>query len=187
MAKTSTETKSPRMSDVAVKAKTGKTWKEWFAILDKAGAHKLTHGEIVKFLNSKHAVGPWWQQMVTVTYEQARGLRAKHQKPDGFEISISRTIKAATPKVYKSVANEKTRLAWLPEDGLTVRKTTPNKSIRFNAADGKAGFEVSFLSKDDDKSQVVVTCRKLPNASAAAKTKTYWGKALDRLRASFEK
>jgi hypothetical protein len=186
MPKISTETTSPRMSDEAVKAKTGKTWKEWFAILDKAGARKLTHGEIVKFLNSKHAVGPWWQQMVTVTYEQARGLRAKHQKPDGFEITISRTIKAATPKVYKSVANAKMRLAWLPEGGLTIRKATPNKSIRFNGPDGKAGFEVSFLSKDDGKSQVVVTCRKLPDAKTAAKSKTYWNKALDRLRASLE-
>lgn len=177
---------SPRMSDEAVKAKTGKTWKEWFTILDKTGARQFTHQEIVKYLNSKHAVGPWWRQMVTVTYEQARGLREKHQKPDGFEISISRTIKASLPKVYQSVANEKTRLTWLPEDDLTIRKATPNKSVRFNRSDGKAGFEVSFLSKDDDKSQVVVTCRKLPNASVAARAKTYWGKALDRLRASLE-
>jgi len=32
---------SPRMSDDAVKAKTGKTWKQWFTILDKAGAKKF--------------------------------------------------------------------------------------------------------------------------------------------------
>ena len=31
------------MSDEAVKAKTGKTWKQWFAILDKAGAKQMTH------------------------------------------------------------------------------------------------------------------------------------------------
>ncbi len=187
MAIKTNDAKSPRMSDEAVKAKTGKTWKEWFAILDQAGARQFTHQEIVKYLNAKHAVGPWWQQMVTVTYEQARGLREKHQKPDGFEISISRTLKAPLPKVYKAVANEKTRLTWLPEDGLTVRKATPNKSIRFSRPDGKTSFEVSFLSKDDDKSQIVVNCRKLPNAKVAATTKTYWGKALDRLRASLEK
>ena len=38
--------KGPRMSDEAVKAKTGKVWKEWFTILDKAGAKKMTHQEI---------------------------------------------------------------------------------------------------------------------------------------------
>ncbi len=187
MPKTTNDIKPPRLSDEAVKAKTGKAWKEWFAILDKAGARKLSHQEIVKYLNSEQGVGRWWQQMVTVTYEQARGLREQHQKPDGFEISISRTIKAPTAKVFRSVANEKTRLTWLPEDGLTIRKATPNKSIRFVRPDGKSSFEVSFLSKGDDKSQVVVTCRKLPDAKAAAKIKTHWGKALDRLRASLEK
>ena len=182
-----TDAKSPRMSDEAVKAKTGKTWKEWFAILDQAGARKLSHPEIAKYLGAEQGVGPWWQQMVTVTYEQARGLREKHQRPDGFEISISRTIKTQTEKLFRAVANEKTRLTWLPEDGLAIRKATPNQSIRFARPDGKAGFEVSFLSKGDDKCQVVVTCRKLPDAKAAAKMKTYWGKALDRLRASLER
>ena len=46
------------MSDEAVKAKTGKAWKEWFAILDKAGASKLSHPEIVKYLSTEQAVGP---------------------------------------------------------------------------------------------------------------------------------
>ena len=54
-----TKTQSPRMSDEAVKAKTGKKWDQWFAILDKAGAKEMSHKDIVKFLNSKHDVGPW--------------------------------------------------------------------------------------------------------------------------------
>ena len=40
------------MSDEAVKAKTGKTWKEWFAALDKAGATKMGHQDIVKYLHT---------------------------------------------------------------------------------------------------------------------------------------
>jgi hypothetical protein len=84
----------PQMSDDAVQAKTGKNWKEWFAVLDKAGARKMSHQEIVKYLNTNEGVGPWWQQMVTVTYERARGLRDLHQKPSGYEISISRTVDA---------------------------------------------------------------------------------------------
>ena len=179
--------KAPRMSDAAVKAKTGKTWKEWFAILDKAGARKLTHQEIVKFLHTKYGVGPWWQQMVTVTYEQACGLRELHQKPAGYEISVSRTVKVPLAKLYKAYATEKARKAWLPEDGLTTRTATPNKSQRVTWNDGKTSLEISFLSKGEDKSQVVVQHSKLPNAKASATMKTYWGKALDRLRASLEK
>ena len=178
---------TPRMSDEAVKAKTGKTWKEWFAILDKAGATKMTHQEIVKYLSAKQGVGPWWQQMVTVTYEQARGLRDVHQKPGGYEISVSRTINAPLSKVYHAFANDKARNAWLAEDGLAVRKAAPNKSMRVTWNDVKTSLEISFLSKSDNKSQVVVQHSKLPNAKASTTMKAYWGKALDRLRASLEK
>src|SRR5882762_4706979 len=100
MASKPEESKAPRMSDEAVKAKTGRTWKEWFGILDKAGARKMSHPEIVKYLHTKHDVGPWWQQMVTVTYEQVRGLRELHQKPAGYSISVSRTVNVPLAKLY---------------------------------------------------------------------------------------
>src|SRR5215510_226226 len=127
----------PRMSDEAVAAKTGKNWKQWFAIIDIAGGQKMTHQEIVKLLNSKHNVGPWWGQMVTVTYEQQTGLRQNHQKPDGFEISVSRTLNAPVSSVYASFDEERARNAWLGEAGLVVRKAAKNKSIRFTWKDGK--------------------------------------------------
>jgi uncharacterized protein YndB with AHSA1/START domain len=187
MVTTTNEATAPRVSDEAVKAKTGKNWKEWFAILDKAGANQMNHQEIVKYLKTKQGVGPWWQQMVTVTYEQVRGLREKHQKPQGYQISVSRTIKAPLAKLFKSFANEKARQAWLPEDGLTTRKATPNKSMRITWNDGKSSLEISFNSKDHDKSLVVVQHSKLPHAKASAKMKTYWAKALDRLREALEK
>ena len=170
------------MSDEAVQTKTGKNWSQWFAILDKAGAQDMSHQEIVKLLNSKHDVGPWWQQMVTVTYEQARGLRQKHEKPSGYEISVSRTVNAPLASVYKKVANEKSRSLWLSEDGVTIKKSTPNKSVRMTWKDGKTSLQISFLGKGDGKSQIVVQHSKLSDAKAAAKMKSYWGQALDRLR-----
>jgi uncharacterized protein YndB with AHSA1/START domain len=182
MANKTTDAKAPRMSDEAVKAKTGKTWKQWFAILDKAGAKKMSHQEIVKYLNTEQSVGPWWQQMVTVTYEQARGLRKQHERPDGYQISVSRTINVPVAKLYKAFANDKARNAWLAEDGLAVRKATTNKSMRVTWNDVKTSLEINFYPKGDEKSQVVVQHSKLPNAKAAATMKTFWGKALDRLR-----
>lgn len=181
------EVTGPRMSDDAVKAKTGKTWKEWFTILDKAGARKLNHQEIVKYLSTKQDVGPWWQQMVTVTYEQARGLRERHQKPEGYQISVSRTMKTTLAKLFKSFANERARKAWLSEDRIAIRKATHNKSIRITWSDGVSSLEINFYSKGEDKSQVVVQHSKLPDAKASAKMKDYWSKALDRLRSSLEK
>jgi uncharacterized protein YndB with AHSA1/START domain len=174
------------MSDEAVKAKTGKDWKSWFAILDKAGAKKMSHSEIAGLLSSTHAVGPWWTQMVAVTYEQTRGLRAKHQKPDGYEIGVSRTINVPLVELFKSFSDTKQRGRWLPEKGLLVRTSTENKCMRVTWNDGKTSLEIYFDAKGEHKSQVVVQHSKLPNAKAASQMKTYWSAALDRLRELLE-
>lgn len=174
-----TKTK-PRMSDEAVASKTGKTWSEWFKILDAAGAKKMTHQAIAELLHSKHKVAPWWTQMVTVTYEQARGLREKHQKPGGFEISVSRTIEAPVVKAFKAWTEAKTRQRWLPA-ALTIRKATANKTIRIAWEDGTL-VAASFYPKGDGKCQVVAQHAKLKDAKAGEKMKKYWGEALGRLK-----
>ena len=56
----SKQSATPRVSDAAVQAKTGKTWAEWFKVLDAAGAQKLTHKEIAAFLYEKLKVPGWW-------------------------------------------------------------------------------------------------------------------------------
>jgi Domain of unknown function (DUF4287)/Activator of Hsp90 ATPase homolog 1-like protein len=177
---------SPRMSDEAVKAKTGKTWKQWFAILDREGGKKMSHQEIVKCLSSEYKVGPWWQQMITVTYEQQTGRRDAHQRPDGFQISVSKTLSAPVRSVYREFFDPKRRAAWLDESNLAVRTATPNKSMRVTWKDGKTSLEIAFVPKSPDKSQVVVQHSKLPDAKAAAKMKTYWRAKLGRLQTILE-
>lgn len=176
---------TPRMSDAAVKAKTGKAWSEWFKILDDAGAKRMTHQEIVALLSKKHGVGPWWQQMVTVTYEQARGLREKHQKPGGYEISVSRTIGVPVSKAFKAWTDDKIRKQWLPAN-FKVRKATTNKSLRISWENGDTSLAVAFYPKGADKCQVVAQHSRLPDAKVAARMKTFWAKALDRLKALIE-
>src|ERR1700691_6641327 len=88
-----------RMSDAVVKERTGKTWPEWFKILDKAGAKKMRHQDITGYLIKEHKVGPWWTQMIAVPYEHERGLREKFQKCDGeFAASGSRTLSVPISK-----------------------------------------------------------------------------------------
>ena len=173
-----------RMSDEAVQAKTGKSWNEWFKILDAAGAKKMTHQERVAVLHQKYDVGPWWQQMVAVTYEQARGLRQAHEKPSGYEISVSRTINAPVSKAFKAWNDAKTRVAWL-EEQVTVRTATKDKSLRLNWSDGKTIVAVAFYPKGE-KCQVVAQHNKLSDAKAAAKMKKFWAGALDRLKEAIE-
>lgn len=173
---------APRIGDDAVKARTGKAWPEWFAILDAAGARALDHKRIVAYLSKHHAVGPWWRQMVTVGYELARGRREKHQKAGGYSISASRTLGVSVAKLFDAWRDERIRRRWLPEKGMVIRKATRNKSMRITWGDKKTNVDVHFLAKSSAKAQVAVEHDRLPSAAAAAAKKAYWAKALDRLK-----
>jgi hypothetical protein len=117
-----------RSSDEAVKAKTGKVWAEWFRILDKAGAKKLPHKEIVAYLHDKQKVPAWWCQMVAVGYEHERGIRQKFQKCDGeFSASGSRTLTVSLAKAYAAWTDEKLRQRWLPGAKIEITTATPGK------------------------------------------------------------
>lgn len=175
-----------RISDEAVQAKTGKNWESWFRILDAAGAQRMGHSEIARYLHEQHEVEDWWCQMVTVTYEQARGLREKHQRPDGYSVSASRTVRLPVETLFQAWEDEASRRRWLSEDGLTVRKVNPPKSIRITWSDGKTSLEIYFTPMGESKAQVAVQHSKLPDRDAAARMKEYWGGILDRMREVLE-
>ncbi|QEE61974.1 DUF4287 domain-containing protein [Salinibacterium sp. dk2585] len=82
-----------RASDVKMRAATGKTRNEWFALLDAENAATWSHAEIADWLHREHGVGQWWTQGVTVAYEQARGIRIPGQQSDGtFAAGSSKTV-----------------------------------------------------------------------------------------------
>lgn len=173
--------------DEAVQAKTGKTWSQWFKLLDRAGCETRTHKEIVAVLKAKHAgIGSWWQQMVTVAYEQARGLRDKHERPDGFSVSGSRTINVSVGKLYRAFKDGRARTRWLGETGLVVRKATENRSMRITWSDGSSSVSVNFYSKGRGRAQVSVNHDKLKNRTEANRLKMFWSERLDVLRESLQ-
>ncbi|MBI1827080.1 MAG: hypothetical protein HY287_14380 [Planctomycetes bacterium] len=180
MAKRIQENRSPGISDAAVKAATGKSWKEWFAILDRAGAAKMPHRDIAKLLHENDC-GDWWSQMVAVGYERVRGLRVKHQKPDGYSISRSKTISAPVGRLFKAWKDKKAREQWLGVATLTIRKSTVNRSIRITWGDGPTDVIVMFYPKGTGKAQVTVEHNKLTSAKEGERMKRFWGAALTRL------
>lgn len=174
-----------RVGDEAVRAATGKSWPEWFATLDAAGAASMSHREIAALLATPPGVGPWWQQMVTVGYEQARGLRAKHEKADGFAVSASRTIGVTVERAFAAWCDDGQRAAWLAEP-ITIRRATPHKSLRITWADGTSNVEVNLTPKGDARCQVAVEHGRLPDAEAAARMKEFWKGAVTRLKTVLE-
>lgn len=169
-----------RVKDATLIQKTGKDWASWFKILDKGKAHKLPHNQIAELLHHKHKVPEWWCQMVTVGYEQEKGLRVVGQDCNGvFKTSKSATIAASAKQIYELWADEKKRLGWL-NCKLEQRKCTPYKTLRFGVTGGSA-MEVRLTPKGADKTQVVVDHSKLKDAKEVARMKSYWEKALTAL------
>jgi len=176
-----------RMSDAAVKERTGKTWPEWFKILDKAGAKKMRHQDISAYLNKEHKVGPWWCQMIAVPYEHERGLREKFQKCDGeFAASGSRTLSVPLSKSYDAWTDEKLRQRWLPNARIEITTATKNKSLRAKWNGEASRLSVNFYPKGAGKCQVAVDHMKLPSSKECAKMKAYWFEALNRLQEILE-
>jgi hypothetical protein len=169
-----------RIGDAAVRARTGKGWGQWFAILDRAGAGAKNHKEIVALLTSRYELSSWWQQMITVTYEQERGLRRRHQKSDGFEITRSKVVPASLVTLYRAWTDARQRARWLSGVRFRVSTATRGKSLRIVWEDGTR-VDVRFASRGAGKSHVSVQHRKLPTAAEATRAKRYWTERLAEL------
>lgn len=170
------------ISSQAVLAKTGKTWDEWLAILDAEKAQALPHKQIAALLSEKYGVPAWWCQMLTVGYEQARGLRAVHQTARGYTAGVSRTFNAPLAALYHACADETLRSRWLGRKHYTVTQATPTKSVRI--AWGKGGatrVDFGLYAKGKNKSQIAIQHEKLGSADEVAQMKTFWSGALDKL------
>jgi uncharacterized protein YndB with AHSA1/START domain len=166
----------------AVEAKTGRTWAEWIAALDKAGAADWPHKRIAEHVHDEFGCPGWWSQMVTVGYEQAKGLRVKHQTATGYNANASKTIAVPVAKLYKAWSDPKVRDKWLVgAKKMVVRKATPNKSMRITWTDGKTSLEVGFYPKGAGKSQVAVQHSKLSSVKDVEMMKKCWRGALDKL------
>jgi hypothetical protein len=176
---------TPGMSDDAVAERTGKTWPEWFSILDAAGAAELDHREIVKLLDS-HDIGPWWRQMVTVAYERARGKRQVHEKATGFSADVSRTVSATLEAAYGAWEKPTRRKKFLTE-AISFSTRRDGKTLRFGWPESTSRVSVAFTARSKTRTQVVITHEKLKSERDVTRMKAFWSEALDRMQALVEK
>ncbi len=175
--------RSAGIGDDAVLKRTGKTWAQWVKALDGAGCRSMPHRDIAVIVHKKFGVGDWWSQMVTVGYERAAGLREKHQTSEGYRGSASKTVNVPVGALYEAWESPRARRKWLGEGApFTVRKSTPNKSMRITWVDGTSNVDVNFTSKGPAKSHVAVEHGKLPDARSVARVKRRWGENLERLK-----
>lgn len=113
----------------------------------------------------------------------ARGLRAHGQQRSGdWSVSKSKTVAVPLAKLYAAFNNARKRSQWLTGVKLTIRGTTPNKSMRIRWEDGSP-VDVGFLAKGAAKSQVALEHRKLASKAEADRMRAFWNERLAALAA----
>jgi len=185
----------PKISDAAVKKATGKTWKQWFVLLDKAGAQRMKHIDIARFIHKNYLGGDknknispdvaksggWWSQIATVEYERSRGLRAVNQNASGFNVSVHGTFAMPVSKLFS---------AWrrrAPSEGLLESTVRKNKSIRYKAAMGAPRYLVMFTAKKKNVSRIGFEAMRLSKSSDVEKQRAKWKKIIAMMKKDLEK
>jgi len=172
----------PGMSDEAIKKGSGKTWDEWFALLDAWGAMEKTHTEIARYIADELGVDGWWAQGVTVGYERARGRRAVNQSSDGFVVNISKTFNMPVADLYEAFAIGTIRDAWIEPGTLHLRTSQKNRSARFDVLiEPDTRLEVWLTDKGPEKSSAALQHVKLESADDLTPWKAFWKTRLERL------
>jgi hypothetical protein len=175
-----------RIADAKLKEATGKSWIQWFSILDRWGAKGRKHSEIARYLGDERDVPGWWAQTITVGYERARGMRLKYQQASGFSVTASKTVWVPVDVLFDAFLKPARRRKWLHEGSMRVRTSQPGRSARFDWEDGSTRVIADFLKKGPSKSMVAVTHERLPDADEAETTKAAWRQRLTELKSYLE-
>jgi hypothetical protein len=173
-------------SDEKLTEATGRDWEAWLSILDRWGARNRKHREIAEYLVAEHSVPSWWVQAVTTGYERARGMRLKHQQPDGFTVYASKTVAVPIGVLFDAFVSDGTREQWLTDGTMRLRTSQPGKVARFDWGDGATRVLVTFEAKGPMKSTAYVSHERLPDAGAADVAKALWKRQVAALKAFLE-
>jgi hypothetical protein len=177
----------PGIADASIRAGSGKTWDEWFRILDAWGAAGRTHRDIARWVRDEQGVNGWWAQSVTVGYERARGMRARNQTAQGFQVGVQRTMKMPVERVAAAFTQTRQRNRWVEPGTLTVRASKPGRSAAdFDAADGSR-VTIYLIAKSGDATVVQVTHTKLAGPEDVSDRRVFWKEHLQTLANLFER
>ena len=196
------------ISDEAVQAKTGKSWPQWFTILDDWEALEKGHKATAKYLAAEQGLSGWWAQMVTVQYERERGGRQVGERADGtFVASFQRTIQTAPEAAFDALADPEHLSRWFTSEaradvveggayangdgdrGEFLVVDRPNR-LRFtwDNPDHAPGSRVDITLEDlgDGRTAVRLSHEKMRSAAEREDMIEGWSGALDSLQSYLE-
>ena len=173
----------PGMTEESIAKGTGAGWDDWFRTLDAWGAAGHSHTDIARYLRDDRGIDGWWAQAVTVGYERARGLRAKHQTTRGIEVSVSKTIGAPPKVVWDAFLQPRLRERWLESGKLGARRKTGavGTSATFDVPSDGTRVTVAVNPRDDGRATVTVVHTGLADAADVGRRRADWKQRLERL------
>lgn len=201
------------ISDEAVVKATGRTWNEWFTLLDSEGARNMEHKDIARMLRDKEYIrNGWWCQEVTVAYELARGMRVVGEtKTAGFEIGVQKTLDIPSGRLWDFLTSPSglgillgtpLRLELVPgEEYLTengakgqIRSVAPGEKLRFTwqpAGRDSATTVQLYLVPSGEKTSIRFHQEQLAGEDEREQMRSHWravsdtiSKALNEIGAS---
>jgi hypothetical protein len=191
------------VAEARIRERTGHDLDHWFAVLDAFGVARKGHTAAARHLANDHGVDGWYTQAITVSYERARGLRAKNQRMSGhYEVSVSKVLDVPLERVADALSRPADRAVWLRgsdpeierglrealsgENARTVR-IRPGKlaTLRYPVADGKR-IELYVSPKAAGRSSIAVAVTKIPSAAAMEAQRAAWRRAFAGLKAHLE-
>jgi uncharacterized protein YndB with AHSA1/START domain len=169
-----------------VRAATGRTQQQWYAVLDRWGAPGRPYREISDYLMQKHGLSRWWAQKLIVEYEQDRGVRDPGVRRNGkFEVGASKTVAVPVDDAFEAFVNARRRNRWLTDGKMKLRSSEPPRNARFDWEDGSSRVVVTFEDKGS-KATVAIQHQQLTGAKNAQKAKTLWRDRLNDLKSYVE-
>ncbi len=167
-----------RFSDDKLRQATGKSWEQWFAVLDGAGARDMPHKDIARWVYDTAGLPGLWCQTVTVAYEQAIGRRVVGQNCYGeftagasvtLDGDLDRALEVWQHKVDGWTAFDDVALIGPPR----VSSTPKWRYWRANLADGSK-LSIIISAKDAGRSLLAVNHVDVGTLEASQRWKAYW-------------
>jgi hypothetical protein len=176
----------PGMAEEGIRKGTGLGWDDWFRELDAWGATSRTHTEIARHVATSYDITGWWAQTVTVGYERARGMRAKHETTRGVEVSVSKTVAAPPAVVWTAVADPASLAGWAGPEPVEARArgSKDGVRVRYDVPGDRTRFGIFLEPKGETRTVVTVVHVRLSGPDAVAERRAAWRERLGRLAAS---
>ena len=114
------------------------------------------------------------------------GLGAGMDVVSEGELRRARAVGVPGERLYAAWADEELLREWLRDTRFTVRKATPSRSMRITWGDG-TDVDVYFYAKGEEKGQVTVEHRKLPDPDSEESMRAFWRDRFAVLKALLER